>query len=117
MVLLTQAILRRSGVYERYWEMSRADSNVMRIYSVAQRDPLFVMALPRLLERFIPPSPETNRQLLRDALLGSLPAERCLVSFNTPIATARVASSPPLDVAAAQLLGADGAVLGKFDLV
>lgn len=89
-----QEALARAGVYHRYWEISREQSDKMCFMHPSKFEPLAVSYTPRWLVDLFPglggtkyaARPESNREKLRDVLLEALAGNgNADVHFNTPI--------------------------------
>jgi 2-polyprenyl-6-methoxyphenol hydroxylase-like FAD-dependent oxidoreductase len=103
--------LQKAGVFHRYAEMCRPDSNIMATYVVGNERPLFKFTQPRRLQRWIPPKLETNREVMRDILLEEI-EHSATVRFECAVQDARRVDAG----AGIELLGDDGTPLGEFDL-
>jgi 2-polyprenyl-6-methoxyphenol hydroxylase-like FAD-dependent oxidoreductase len=115
-----QRTLKRGGLTDgQYRRISRAASNISKFYSTNRIDePLLVLAQPRCLRHFLPPTLETNRAALRKTLLDNLAAmndgECVRVHFDCGVAGIDLAASSDCHVS---LLGDGNAQLGHYDLL
>lgn len=132
-----QAALVRAGVYDRYWEMSRPQSDVWGVFTGLQSSPVPAehMFRPRLLNYLFPSvfgvGPETNRGAMREVLLEQLSKhENARVHFDCGVYGMKVVSEEDSEVSEEEeksskirkkeivLLKKDGVDrLGTFDLV
>ena len=76
-----QKILKQAGVFHKYYEFSREGSDITRLYKPDKDNPAFVKAPPKLLPWLFPPEPESNRHLLREALIESA-GEKITIHFS-----------------------------------
>eukprot|EP00039_Didymoeca_costata_P020053 m.339877 g.339877 ORF g.339877 m.339877 type:complete len:485 (-) comp19021_c0_seq1:50-1504(-) len=107
-----QEILKRAGIFHRYWEISRESSNVMKFYILGHKEPSFVMSQLKTLERFFPPTPETNREKLQQAFIEELPEHNSNINFG-----AKVHEIKPVGDNKTEIFDESGESLGVFDLV
>eukprot|EP01135_Chromosphaera_perkinsii_P003735 Nk52_evm53s252 gene=Nk52_evmTU53s252 len=84
---LSREALKAAGVFDRYSDMARADSNEMNMYCSGRKDPIVVLTQPRMFYRWWGPKLETNRDAMRSILLESLnqvkdspPSERHVIT-------------------------------------
>ena len=119
-----QEALARAGVYHRYWEVSRQQSDKMCFMHPSKFEPLAVSYTPRWLVDLFPglggtkyaARPESNREKLRDVLLDALAEHgNAEVLFDTAVMGIRELPGP--DGSAAELLDEHGGSFGEFDLV
>lgn len=83
----------------------------MRGYTIHSDKPEFIFATPKLLQRFWPPSPESNRQMLREALIESF-GDYGEIDWECKIIGISKKSNGK-----AELFGLNNKSLGEFDLV
>ena len=80
----SQEVLKKAGVFHKYFEFSRVGSDIMKFYRHDKDKPDYVMTIPKTLHWLVPPAPESNRQLLREALIESA-EENVTIQFNCSI--------------------------------
>ena len=82
----SQKVLKKAGVFHKYNEFSREGSDFMRLYKPNKDKPEFIITIPKFLQWFLPPTPESNRQQLREALIESASKGKNVdVKFNYSI--------------------------------
>lgn len=115
-----QEALARAGVYDRYWEISRPRSDVMKFYTLRGDSPLVVSFRPKLLQAMFPSlfgaQPESNRNGIRQILLEKM-QDRGNTSIQYACAASRVVAVGRNGVDKAELFDDNGTSLGEFDLV
>eukprot|EP00427_Karlodinium_veneficum_P011166 CAMPEP_0169085216 /NCGR_PEP_ID=MMETSP1015-20121227/13037_1 /TAXON_ID=342587 /ORGANISM="Karlodinium micrum, Strain CCMP2283" /LENGTH=478 /DNA_ID=CAMNT_0009145279 /DNA_START=36 /DNA_END=1472 /DNA_ORIENTATION=- len=115
-----QEALARAGVYDRYWEISRPRSDVMKFYTLRGDCPVAIFFRPKLLQAIFPSffgaQPESNRNGIRQILLDKM-QERGNTSIQYACAASRVAAVARNGVNKAELFEENGTSLGEFDLV
>lgn len=115
-----QEALARAGVYHRFWDLSRPRSDKFALCSPSSIEPLsFSYRPPWLMEHFpdhFHARPESNREKLREVLLGALDSYgNTSVQFETAVWDIREIFGT--GGSSAELLDDDGCSLGVFDLV
>lgn len=103
--------LKKAGVFDRYMEMTRPQSNFMNFYMIGATEPMLSFTQPKLLHRIWGPKLETNRSKMRDILLESV-RDKISVHYNTLVMGIRKSGTD-----CAQLLGEHEKVLGEYELV
>jgi len=107
-----QKVLKMAGVFDQYMNFSRSGSDLMRIYRNDSIIPSFVLCMPRFLRWFFPPTPESNRQMLRETLIQASTDHNVHVHFNT-----KANSIKEVENGKVELIGPEENVLGTYDLV
>lgn len=106
----SRRVLEKAGVMDRYWEMTRPESNTMSAWIQGQTKRFFSMTQPRWAHSCFGPKYETNRTKLRNVLIDAV-EKHMSVTFGFPVEGIRQSGHK------AELLGKDGMVLGVYDLV
>ncbi|EDQ86148.1 uncharacterized protein MONBRDRAFT_11201 [Monosiga brevicollis MX1] len=114
-----QATLRAAGMFHRYGEVSRPNSNVTKVFSASADAPMSVRWKPALLKwlfpRSMPDEPESSRAGLRELFLDAMREcpERVDIRYSQDVQDLR----PVEGGQASELLDGQGQPLGVFDLV
>lgn len=106
-----QRALRRAGVDPD--SISRQGSGTFRVYRTWEDKPCAMVSPPKLITRYFPADPETNRKALIDGLLTAL-GDEVKVQFESGVESIGMCGDGS---GGAELFGAGGHSLGAFDIV
>eukprot|EP01084_Bolivina_argentea_P312963 541868_1 len=107
-----QEALVLSGVYDRYWDISRPRSDTSVLYAANSKST--IPAITLFMKSWTAARPESNRTALRQILLDEINKnDECNVYFET--ATKSIHHDENTNII--QLIGDNNHILGEYDLI
>lgn len=111
-----QELLKKAGLFDRYWEFTRPQSDVFKWFQADDDRPFLILYIPAFLKKWTPgyvcPQPESNRtkyrQIVKEALAQN---PNITLSHRHKITDARK------DDSGRAVLFEGNTVVGSFDLV